>query len=116
MLNYNAHPQPASPPPRVTGQFLARCRLSKWQRARLAAHIIDGKLVVTDLTDKQIAALCGVSVTYAYAVNRKGARHKPDPAERLTRSWDLANPEQRVAFARAAGAERVFDVVAQAIG
>jgi hypothetical protein len=114
MFNYDGNSHSATPGRSVTGQFLARTHMSKWGRARLAAAIIDEKVRITNLTNKQIAALCGVSIAYVYRL-RGGARPKPDQAAQLTKIWDLADPEQRVAFARAAGAERIFDVIAQAI-
>jgi uncharacterized membrane protein len=108
MLNYNGHSQPASPPRRVTGQFLARCSLPKWARAQLAANIIDGKAVVTNLTDKQIAALCGISVGYAYAV-RNGKKPKPKPtlADRLA----SASPSERAEAAARLGPVVVWDTM-----
>jgi hypothetical protein len=95
----------------VTGQFLAKNRLCKRDRAKLAADILARKVVVIDLTAKQLAGLCRVSSTYIAE-----ARGRSNATTRLLRDWNLADPEQRVAFARAAGAERVFDVIAQAIG
>jgi hypothetical protein len=35
---------------------------------------------------------------------------------RLLREWNAADHQARVAFARAVGAERVFDVVTEAVG
>jgi hypothetical protein len=115
MLNYSGKPPSASPPRRITGQSLARRHLSKWQRARIAADIIDGKADIADLTHGQIAVLCGVSLNYAYKVRSNGARHRPkrDLAQRLTQVWGLANPRQRIEFARAVGPEQVFDVITQ---
>jgi len=102
--------QAISFPTTVTGEFLAKNRLSKRARAQLAADIISGKVRVADFTIKQAAALCSVSVAY---INEARA---PDPAvAKLLRDWNEAGPNQRVAFARAANAERIFDVLVPAI-
>jgi hypothetical protein len=94
---------------RVSGQFLAKNRLNKRARARLAAEIIAGRTVVSDLTVKQVAALCGVSIPYIME-----ARQPDRAVARLLREWSTAGDGQRVAFACAAGVERMFDVVVQA--
>jgi hypothetical protein len=54
-LYTNGRPQPTSAaiPHRVTGQYLARNQLGKRPRARLAADISAGKVIVTDFTIKQ---------------------------------------------------------------
>jgi hypothetical protein len=95
----------------VTGQFLAKNRLCKRDRAKLAADILARKVAVIDLTAKQLAGLCRVSSPYIAE-----ARGRSNATTRLLRDWNAADPEQRVAFARAAGPERVFDAIAQAIG
>ena len=60
----NGRPQPTSaaipPHRRVTGQYLARNQLGKRPRARLAADISAGKVIVTDFTNKQLANICRV--------------------------------------------------------
>jgi hypothetical protein len=68
------------------------------------------KVVVVDLTAKQLARLCRVCALYIAE-----ARGRTPAATRLLRDWNAAGHEARVAFARAAGAECVFDIVAQAI-
>jgi hypothetical protein len=108
MANYSNGSFSASPARTVTGQFLARTHLPKWARAHLAANIIDGKMAVTDLTDKQIAALCGISVAYAYAV-RAGKKPKPKPtlADRLA----SASPSERAEAAARLGPAVVWDTM-----
>src|SRR5438128_4806796 len=77
--------QAISFPTTVTGEFLAKNRLSKRARAQLAADIISGKVRVADFTIKQAAALCSVSVAY---INEARA---PDPAvAKLLRDWNEA--------------------------
>jgi hypothetical protein len=48
----------------MTGLELARNGFSKSQRAAHAASIPSGELILTDLTQKQLAKLFGVSVPY----------------------------------------------------
>jgi hypothetical protein len=97
MKTHLVHPESTVPQVRrITGQYLAKCRLSKRDRALLAARIISGAVEIDQLTTKQIAALCGVSVT-SVALVRNGSR-KPDRAQQLVRIWDLAEPDQRAAM------------------
>lgn len=109
MLNYSAKAFAASPTRVVTGQFLAKNRLCKRDRARLAADILAGKARVIEPTVKQISLMCGVSVPY---INE--ARGLPPPKSRkLLRDWAAATDAERVEFARRAGAEAIFDVIVQ---
>ena len=102
-------PTPSTATQHVSGQYLARNRLDKRARARLAAEIIAGRTVIADLTTKQVATLCGVSVPYITEAR------KPDRAvARLLHGWNRAAGAERVAFVRAAGVENVFDLVAEA--
>ena len=95
----------------VSGQYLSKNRLCKRDRAKLAAALLDGRAMITGLTVKQAAAHCRVCGAYVAAE----ARGRSPAASRLMRDWNAADHEARVAFARAVGAERVFDVVTQAI-
>jgi hypothetical protein len=106
MFNYNGNSHSATPSRVVTGQYLARTHMSKWGRARLAAAIIDERVRIANLTDKQIAALCGVSITYVYHV-RGGARPKPTLADRLAG----ASPSERVEAAARLGPAVVWDTM-----
>jgi hypothetical protein len=56
--------------PRVTGNDLARRRLSKAQRARIAAGIMDGVVKLEALNQGQISAVCKVSLAYARRMRR----------------------------------------------
>jgi hypothetical protein len=109
MLDYTDKPFTTSPPCLVTGQYLARNRLSKRDRAQLAAEILAGRARVGDLTTKQVAALCRVSLPYI-AEAREGDR----TAARLLHDWESADANQRVVFARRAGVERIFDTLVAA--
>jgi transcriptional regulator with XRE-family HTH domain len=61
-------------PRHVTGQYLAKNRLSARDRARLAAGVIDGRITVGSLTARQTARLCRVSVSRLKSVQ---PRKKP---------------------------------------
>ena len=110
MLNYSPQSFPASPARVVSGQFLAKNHLCKRDRAKLAADIIARKAVVVDLTASQLATLCRVCPAYVAE-----ARGRTPATTRLLREWNAANHEARVAFARAVGAERVFDVISEVV-
>ena len=111
MLNYPPNAFPASPARVVTGQFLAKNRLRKRDRAKLAADVIARKVVVVDLTASQLATLCRVCPAYVAE-----ARGRSPAVSRLLRDWQAADHVARVAFARAVGAERVFDVISEVVG
>ena len=96
---------------RVSGQFLAKNRRCKRARAKLAARILAGEVEVVDQTASQLARLCRVCAHYIAE-----ARGHTPATTRLLRDWNAADHDARVAFARAVGAERVFDVVTEAVG
>jgi hypothetical protein len=52
-------------PSKITGNYLAHRHLSKGQRAVVAAAGMDRRTEFVELTQTQIARLCGVSVSYA---------------------------------------------------
>jgi hypothetical protein len=114
MLNYSPKSFPASPARVLSGQYLSKNRLGKRARARLAADVLAGKAVITDLTIKQLSAVCRVSTPYIRAARNKACR--PDYATRLARAWQVADSDQRIQFIRRAGPERIFDATVQAIG
>jgi len=109
MLNYPSKSFPASPPRIIKGQFLCKNRWSKRDRAQLAADLLAGRAMVADLTVGQVALLCRVSRPY---VNE--AREPDRAAARLLRDWKAADANQRIAFARRAGVEMLFDVLVNA--
>jgi hypothetical protein len=110
MLNYSPQSFPASPARVVSGQYLAKNRLRPRDRAKLAADILARKAVVVDLTASQLAALCRVCPAYVAE-----ARGRTPATTRLLREWNAADHKVRVAFARAVGAERVFDVISEVV-
>jgi hypothetical protein len=57
-------------PLRVTGNYLAHRRLSKRQRAIIAASAMDGRTEFVEMTQTQIARHCGVSLAYARLLRR----------------------------------------------
>jgi hypothetical protein len=71
----------ATPPLTVTGNQLARRRLSKSQRARIAARLMNGTLQLGTLTQGQYAALCKVSTTYALKMRRPQSAPQLQAAE-----------------------------------
>ena len=93
----------------ITGQYLSKNRLCKRDRAKLAADILARRVVVIDLTAKQLAGLCRVSVPYVAE-----AREPDRAAARLLRDWEAADSNQRVAFAKRAGVELIFDTLIDA--
>jgi hypothetical protein len=105
MFIYSPQSFPASPARVVSGQFLAKNRLGARDRAKLAAALLDGRATITGLTVKQAARLCRVCALYVC-----DARGGPPAATRLMRDWAAADHEARVAFARAVGADSVFDI------
>jgi hypothetical protein len=57
-------------PPTIPGNQIARKHYTKAQRARIAAALMDGAMQLGPLNQRQIANLCGVSVTYALRQRR----------------------------------------------
>jgi hypothetical protein len=90
MLNYSPKSFPASPDRVVTGQFLAKNRLSKRARAQLAADILAGRAMVVDLTIKQVSVLCRASLHHIAE-----AREPDRAAVRLLCDWEAADSNQR---------------------
>jgi hypothetical protein len=91
-------------PHHVSGQYLAKNRLSARERARLAAGIIGGEVTIQNLTVAQTARLCRVCVPYVEDVRRQ-----PSACDVLVRGWDAATDAERVEFGRRIGADRLFD-------
>ena len=109
MLNYSGKSFTTSPPRIVTGQFLSKNRLAKRNRAQLAADILAGRAVITDLTIKQVSVVCRASLHHIAE-----AREPDRAAARLLRDWEAADSNQRIAFARRAGVEMIFDTLVAA--
>jgi hypothetical protein len=101
---YRSSSPPSTPVSTVTGQWLSKNRRSRWARARLAADILAGKVQLSRLTAKQVAALCRVNVARVHRA-RNGRKPKPSLAEHLASS----TPAERLEAAKALGVDRVWD-------
>jgi hypothetical protein len=91
-------------PRRVTGQYLAKNRLSARDRARLAAGMVDGRVKVKDWTVRQTARLCRVSEPYVVA-----ARKLPPAPESLAEHLARATSAEWLEAARTVGVAAVWD-------
>jgi len=87
----------------VSGQYLAKNKLPKTAKRRLARAIIEGRVTVEDLTGKQIARLCRIS-----------APAKPAP-EAIASAWAGATEAERTEFIRRVGTEEVWSVLVGAM-
>jgi hypothetical protein len=110
---YRPSSPPSTPLSTVSGQYLAKNRLSKRGRAQLATDILAGKVMATDFTIKQLVVLCRVS--RPYIVEARNRTRRPDYATRLARAWRIADSDERIQFIRRADPERVFDALTAAI-
>ena len=72
----------SSPVRRVTGQYLSKNRLSKRDRGRIAAGILDGTIALVSLTAVQICGLCKVSIPLVGQA-REGFPHAQPPVFKL---------------------------------
>jgi hypothetical protein len=100
---------------RVSGQYLARNHLTKRARAQLAARIIGGEVEIGRLTNKQVAALCGVSVAYV-ALMRGGRKPVRAPAPPRVVDWlsiECLNDEALAGFIGKVGIDRVLGAAVQ---
>jgi hypothetical protein len=68
-------------PQEVTGNQVGRWRLTKCQRARLAASILDGRTQLTKLNEGQVATLLKISVSYARKMRRPQSAPQLQAAE-----------------------------------
>jgi hypothetical protein len=84
-------PRYVSGRPAVSGRYLAKNRLSKKKRAKLAVDILNGKILVTNFTVRQLAQLCRITTTAVYAARRP-------PTAALSTAWDKATATQRAEF------------------
>jgi hypothetical protein len=89
---------------KLCGQYLAKNRLNARARARLAAEILVGQAEPVSLTVKQVAALCRVSVPYV-----SEARNPAPATDVLVKAWNAASPDERIAFARTVGSDKIWD-------
>lgn len=117
-LYSNGRPQPtsaATPPRRMTGQYLARAHLNRRQRARIAADLANGVAAIHPLTVKQAAALARVPVLDVSRTrlngkprvngNGRSNGHGETLADHIARS----SAAERLAAARIIGAGELWD-------
>jgi hypothetical protein len=102
---------PASPPRRVTGQYLAKAHLTKRQRAKLAADLTTGTAVINPLTVKQAAAVARVPVFNVSRARRNGKRGngRNGHGESLAEHFARCTEAERAEAARAIGIDVVWD-------
>jgi hypothetical protein len=98
---------------RVTGQFVARARLTRQQRAELAADLADGSVQILPPTAKQAAMLVAVPVVEVTRVRRTG---KPKsigsskaPIESLAEHLARSSPAELQEAARVFGIQVIWD-------
>lgn len=105
----------AVPPRVISGRYLAHNKLDARGRARLAADLISGRAVPGPLTAAQITNLCRSNKVYvAEALDPGRARRLKQ--RRLQQAWEAVDPNHRAEFCRVVGVEKVWDVLAQAVG
>jgi hypothetical protein len=133
MLYRMGAPPDARPPRPVAGQYLARNHLSATRRAFLGVEILTGRAQPVNYTDKQVAALVGVSIPYLVAARRVAhsrpdlrsscesglvplltAVARPGRAERLANAFTKMTAEEQRLFARLAGVDALFNAAVEA--
>jgi hypothetical protein len=92
--------------PVIGGRYLSHNRLKPRDRARLAAAIANGEVKVEDLTVRQAALLCRVSVPLVTDARRP-------QAETLAQHFTRSTAEERIEFARSAGIDLIWDELIQ---
>jgi hypothetical protein len=98
----------ASPPvSRITGNYLAKNRLSTEARIAIAVRIARGDEAVFGLTLSQICRLCRVP---RGSVDRQLGRHHP-----IARAFARASAAEQVAFVRLVGTERIWNRLTEAL-
>jgi hypothetical protein len=99
------------PAPGITGKHLARNRLPSAARLALALRLLRGGEPVSEFTVAQAARLCRVSRA---KIDQHLGRHR-QVGEALARAFNRASPEQRIAFVREAGCEKVWEAMQAAL-
>jgi len=100
------------PTHRIRGQYLARARLSRKQRAQIAADLVDGTAVISPFTAKQAATLANVppvEVTKVRRANGNGKRSSPKSTESLAEHIRRSSLAERIEAARAVGVDAIWD-------
>jgi hypothetical protein len=97
-------------PALITGRFLARNRLSPEARIAIALRLAGGEPV----SEFTIAQACRLARVPRARVDRQLGRHR-SVGDALARAFAKASTQERVAFVRAIGAEKIWSVLEQAI-
>jgi hypothetical protein len=110
-------PHPAVPGKTIRGRGLAARKLGKTARALLIADIVEGTVVLSDLSVKQLAGAVGVSVGYASAAihltpaEREAVRRGLRP---LVQPHAPASPQERLEkIVGEIGLDRTIDLLAR---
>jgi hypothetical protein len=108
-------------PRRISGQSIARRKMTKVERAFLATDIIEGRLRLDDVPITQLSRLLNVSAAYIHHALNVSAEERaaieygmrplklpqtkalPAPAPSLVAQWDPAAPDDQRSFARERG-------------
>jgi len=97
--------------PRISGNYLARNRLSPEARVALALRLLRGDETVTEFTVAQVARLCRVPRA---KIDQQLGRHR-NVGEAIARAFRRAGEAERIAFIRSIGIEQIWAVLSQAI-
>jgi hypothetical protein len=101
------------------GKAIVNSRASPAVRVERALLVKRGQADLVDLTVRQIAFCFGVSARALGEAAKNGSgdrdHRQSDAVEAFQRKWERLNHEERVAWARRAGTEIIFDVVAAAL-
>jgi hypothetical protein len=100
-----------SPGARITGNYLAKNRLSDEARTAIALRLLRGDEPVTEFTVAQVARLCRVPRA---KIDQHLGRHRT-VGEALVKAFRRASAEERIAFIRSIGIERIWNVLTQAL-
>jgi hypothetical protein len=118
----NGSPGPASPakPPTttiITGQYAAKARFTRRQRARMAAGLSTGEVVIQLLTVKQAAAIMQVPVLDVTRVRRNGKRAGTGRSNAETLADHIARSSlaERLEAARVVGPAVVWDTMIEPV-
>jgi len=104
---------PERPVRRIRGQFLARAHLSRRQRAKIAADLVEGTAVIAPPTIRQAAMVAGVPVVEVTKARRNGngksRRSSSKAAETLAQHIARSSLAERIEAARTVGVDVVWD-------
>ena len=100
-----------SGPAQITGQFLAKNRLSEAARVAIALRLLRGGETISEPTVAQVSYLCRVPRS---KVDVHLRRHRNVGAA-LAKAFQRASDDERLAFVQAAGIEAVWDVLTRAV-